>query len=148
MNLLKNIKITKVMPSYTAGTTTRNSSIIDMQGYEGVLFVAAFGTMVTLSVITLIAQQDDVNAAGGMAALAGTATYTEPATAISEISLALDVYKPLKRYMRAQITISAANAEIDAVYAIQYKGKKSPVAIGTVTTEVLGWNTVASPDES
>ena len=46
MNLLKNCKVDAILGYYAAGQTKRTSDIIDMSGYEGVLFVALLGTII------------------------------------------------------------------------------------------------------
>ena len=42
MNLSKNVKITQVLSYQSAATSSKGSSVLDMSGYEGVLFVADF----------------------------------------------------------------------------------------------------------
>ena len=39
-NLLKGIKVTRVMNAVAAGTSNQNGSTLDMSGWDGVLFVA------------------------------------------------------------------------------------------------------------
>ena len=45
MNLSKNVKVTKVLDYAAAGTGTNNGTEIDMQNFDGVMFVGgAIGT--------------------------------------------------------------------------------------------------------
>ncbi len=148
MNLLKNVKITKVVPSFTAGQTNRDGTILDMSGYEGVLFIASFGVLLATGTLELVVDQNDADSSSGMAELEGTVTYTVPATPVSEVCLALDIYKPMERFVRCGIELGTANAEIDGVIAIQYKGKKAPIAQSELTTGVVAQLTSISPDEA
>ena len=44
MNLLTRVKVTKLQDHTTAASTDVESDILDMAGYEGVLFLTSFGT--------------------------------------------------------------------------------------------------------
>lgn len=146
MNLLKHTKVTQVLGYYAAATTTRNSAILDMSGYDGVLFLALFDTLIAAGTLKLSCDQDGANAAGGMAELAGSTTHTittAEAAATGATGLALDVYRPQKRYVRASIDIASQNAVIGGIIAIQYCGKKAPATHG-----VMNADTLISPDEA
>ena len=143
MNLLKNIDIERVMISYGAGTTSRNGDFVDMAGWDGVVFIALFGTIVDASVITLKAAQASDVQGSDVAELSGTAQKT--ASSSSEGLLVLDVYRPEERYVRPEIEISAQNAEIDGVIAIKYKGRKAPVSLHS---DVLDSEVLVSPAEA
>jgi len=130
LNLLKNIKVTRVLNAVAAGTTDQNSSILDMQGFDGVLFIAAFGTLTATQVTSLKAQQGAASDLSDAADLAGTATGPL-ADADGNKLLCLDVYRPQERYVRCVVDRGTANAVIDGVIAIQYAGSKLPISQGT-----------------
>jgi hypothetical protein len=44
MNLSKAVKVARVLNGVAAGTTDQNGSVVDMQGFEGVQFVALTAT--------------------------------------------------------------------------------------------------------
>ena len=46
MNLLKNVKIDQILGYFAAGQVAKTTEIIDMQGYDGCLFIAGFGTII------------------------------------------------------------------------------------------------------
>jgi hypothetical protein len=71
MSLTKNVKITRVSNAAAAAQTAIESSILDMHGYDGVLFLALLGDVSDGSVLGLAAEQNDANSGSGMAALAG-----------------------------------------------------------------------------
>jgi hypothetical protein len=127
MQLGKNCKITRVMNAVAAGTTDQNSSVVDMQNWEGVLFIAFFGTLTATQVTLLKAQQGEQADGSDMADLAGTATPAL-ADADSNKCLALDIKNPRERYVRAVIDRGTANAVIDGMVAIQYGPRKAPTS--------------------
>ena len=57
MNLAQNVKITRALNAVAAGQTAQNGAVIDMANYEGVVFIAAFGTLAAGAVTGLKAQQ-------------------------------------------------------------------------------------------
>ena len=81
-----------------------------------------------------------------MAAVAGTAAHTVTATdaARTQSAIAVDVYKPLKRYLEVTVTPAVQNAEICGVTAIRYKGKMGPDANG----DLLKATQLISPSEA
>lgn len=133
IGLLKDVLITRVMNAVAADTSDQNSSIVDMQGYEGVLFVASFGTLTATQVTSLKAQQDTDSAGGTMADLTGT-SVGPLADGDSNKVLVLDVYRPLERYVRCVVDRGTANAVIDSVIAIQYGARKAPVTQGSTVS--------------
>ncbi|PZU87340.1 MAG: hypothetical protein DI527_18875 [Chelatococcus sp.] len=126
MSLLKNVKVTRVAASAVAGTTDVAGSILDMAGFDGVLFLALTGDVTDTSVLTLKAQQNVANQTSGMANLAGTASFTAGATSADSKVLLLDVYKPRERYVRPVLTRATANAVVDGIIAIQYDARNRP----------------------
>jgi len=146
MNLLKNVKVDQILGYFAAGTTAKTSSIIDMQGYDGVLFVAGFGTLLETGTLNVQVLQDTDSAGGTMAAVAGTAAYTVTAAdaLLTHSAIAVDVYKPQKRYLEVTVTPAVANAVILGVVAIRYKGKMGPDANG----DLLKATQLISPDEA
>ena len=124
MNLSKNTKIKRVMNAVAAGTTDQNSSSVDMQNYEGVLFLAAFGTLTASQITQMKAQQSsDDGASDAFADLLGTLTGPL-ADADGNKLLVLDVFRPRERYVRCVVDRGTANAVIDGVIAIQYGARK------------------------
>lgn len=122
--LSENVRISRVINATAAGTTDITSSAVDMGadgGYDGVLFIALFGTLTATQVTKLKAQQSsDDAAADAYADLEGSSTGPL-ADADSNKMLALDV-KPTERYVKCVVDRGNANAVIDGVIAIQYRG--------------------------
>jgi hypothetical protein len=146
MNLLKNVKLTPVLGYYAAGTTKRTSDIIDMSGYEGVLFVALLGTVLENGTLDVFVEQNTLNQTTGMARLATTTAYAVTAAdaLVSKSAIAVDVYQPQERYLQANVTPAVANAVILGVIAIQYNSKSKP----ELTTALLKATQLIQPIEA
>lgn len=133
MNLSKAIKITRVMNAVAAGTgDTQTGTHVDMQGFDGVVFIAQFGTLTASAVTKLHAEQGAASDDSDMADLAGTEMSI--ADTKDNGCLVLDVYRPTERYVRPLITRATANTVIDSVIAIQYGARALPTTndVGTV----------------
>lgn len=119
MNLFKNVKLTKVKAGQTTGTSAVDSDVVDMQGYEGVVF---FTTIATHAAGNYMKGQQDVDS--GMGTVADLAGSKVVADADAEV-VWLDVYRPLKRYVRAEIVRGTTTVTGD-IYALQYSGRVKP----------------------
>lgn len=138
MILSKNIKITKVKAGASSATTEVVSDAVDMQGYEGVLFITTIATANAGNYLK--AQQADVAAMTNAVDLAAKKIVAaEDAQAVW-----LDIYRPTKRYITANVVRAAATTTGD-IYAIQYGGKKKPET-NLVEEELVG-ELLISPDE-
>lgn len=133
MNLIKDVKVTRILNAVAAGTTDQTSSIIDMSGFEGVMFVATFGTLTASQVTSMKAQQNTINSASGMADLIGT-SVGPLADGDSNKMLVLDIWRPQEQYLQVVIDRGTANAVIDGVIAIQYNSRVSPVTQGSTVS--------------
>ncbi len=129
--LMNNVKITLVKAAQTAATTDFQTDIIDMAGFEGVVF---FGTIATDNAANYIYAQQDTDSAGGtMAALEGTKVV---AAADGQV-VWLDIYKPEKRYVRVFVERGGASTATGDFYAIQYQGRKGLIS-NLVADELIG----------
>lgn len=125
-NLSKKCKVTRVLNAVAAGTTDQNGTTLDMKGFDGVLFIALFGTLTATQVTSLKAQQGLLSDASDMADLVGS-NVGPLADGDGTKCLMLDVIKPRERYVRCVVDRGTANAVIDGVIAIQYLADKEPV---------------------
>jgi hypothetical protein len=132
MNLSRQVKIAQGAATTTAGTSEIDGATIDMEGYEGVLFVAKFGTAAANN--SLQAQQDSDSAMGSPADLEGTLVTV----GASDEIVYLDVYKPTERYVRCQVE-RGTSTTLDWCVAIRYGARKLPVdndTAGTIAGEL------------
>jgi hypothetical protein len=148
MNLLKNVKIQEVLEPVAAGAAIdSNSDRLDMQNYEGVIFMVPITDCLDTGVATLTIEQNTADSDTGMAALSGaTATATSAANDdLNNTLLIVDVYRPRERYVQAVVTSATANIAYGTMIAIQYGPKKAPV---TQPTSVQASTQVISPAEA
>lgn len=143
-SLLNDVKITVVEAAAAAAQTALDSDILDMSGYEGVLFIAMLGDVTSGSVLTLVAQQNTANSTSGMATVSGSATFTAGASDADSKVLALDVYRPRERYVRAYLTRTTQDAVVGGVIAIQYGAGKRPT---TQHASIIASATAVEPAE-
>lgn len=130
-NLLTTVKFTRAMNAVATGTTNVNGSVIDMAGFDGIAFCAAFGAILATAVTGIKVQQGTLSDGSNMTDLAGTA-ISVPDTGSNKMVLT-EVYQPLKTFVRIVVTRSVAGAVIDGVMAMQYSAIKQPVTNDAAT---------------
>lgn len=132
-SLLKNAKVTRVSAdgAGAASATPSKGTIIDMSGFNAVMFVAVMGDVVATSAVSLRVAGSDTNSSGSMTLLDGSAGGTAGAGDYDDKLVILDVEKPRHRYLEAQLFHQTANAPFDAILAIQYNARSMPVMQGS-----------------
>jgi hypothetical protein len=118
-----------------AGMTEVDSGSVDAQRTEGVLFMATLGAISANGVAQLNIQESSTGT-GGWAAIPGaTATFTDSgAGTAGPIVVAVDVFKPQQRYLRAQLLRTVANTVLDGIVSMSYGlGKPPAIQDSTVT---------------
>lgn len=128
MNLLNEVKITRVANAAAAAQTEVLSSVLDMQGYDGVMFVALLGDITATSVLTLTAKGNTASSTSSPTPVtqAATAAFTAGASDADNKVLVVDVFDPALRYVFASLTRTTANAVVDGIIAIQYTAELRP----------------------
>jgi hypothetical protein len=131
MNLSKYAKISSaITPTVgVAGTLDITGSILDMQGYEGVLMVVRFGTITAGAVTSIKAQQGNLSNLGDAADLEGTGQ--DIADSDDDETFYIDLVKPTKRYVRLYVDRGTQNAVVAGANYIQYGSRKKPPTHGT-----------------
>ncbi|MDP2381231.1 MAG: hypothetical protein Q8N00_00345 [Nitrospirota bacterium] len=127
-NLLEETKITKLNDATAAGTSAINSGIVDMSGYDGVVFLTSTGTVLATGTATIKAQQGAVSNMADAADLIGTSQAFIDTD--DNRSVAIDIKRPNERYVRCVITRAVANSDWGPIWALQYRARKVPVAQG------------------
>lgn len=143
MNLSKQVKLQRVENAAAAGTTDLTSDWVDTQGFEGVMFVAAFGTITAGAVTTIKAQQAAASDGTGAADLEGT-SITVADDDDNQIA-AIDIFRPQERYVALVVDRGTQNAVVDGVIAILYGPRELPTTHDTAT--VVSVETHVSPAE-
>lgn len=131
-NLNPNVKTSRQLNSTAAGTSVVNGVHVDMQDFDGVVFICALGALTATQVTALKAQEGSQSNDSDQADIAGAVTPAA-ADADSNKVLILDVYRPLQRYVRPVVLRGTANAAIDGVIAIRYRGNRQPIQVQDAT---------------
>lgn len=147
-SLVKNVDIREVnAPVSAANNTDDNSDILDMSGYDGVVFIVPIEDSVSGGVATLKVEQNTANSDSGMAAVSGgVATATSASNDdLNGKLLVVDVYRPRERYVQGVLTSATQNIAFGTTIAILYKGSKMPISEhSTIADQAV----VASPAEA
>lgn len=141
MNLLKNVKVSVVANSAAAAQTEVLSSVLDMQGYDGVMFIALLGDVTATSVLTLTAKGNSASSTSSPTPVTQKATtaFTAGASDADNLALIVDVCDPALRYIFASLTRTTANAVVNGIVAIQYKAEYRPTTQdATVLASAVG----------
>lgn len=137
MELANDLKIVRVMNAVAAGTSDQTSSAVDMQGFDGCAFLAAFGALTSGTVASVRAQQSaDDGSVDTYADLKGSDQAV--ADTNSNKAVLLDIFRPQERYLKCVVKRATQNAVIDGVFAILYKSNKLPTVIdSTIVAQKL-----------
>jgi hypothetical protein len=129
--LTENVLISECLAPVSAGSSINsNSDILDMAGWDGVVFIVPITDSATGGIATLTVEGDEANADTGMTALTGasvTETSLTPGDDLNNKLLIVDVFHPLLRYIQGVVTSSGANIAYGNMIAIRYRGKVAPV---------------------
>lgn len=137
-NLLPNVKLTKLTDPTATGTTTIVSGIVDMQGFESVVFFTSLGTAATNNGMKV--QQGADSGGSDLADLAGSLQTSGS----SDEDLAVEIIKPRERYLACAI-VRGTTTTIGDIWAIQAGprvGARDNSVSGTIAVKSL-----ASPEE-
>lgn len=135
-HLNKAVNITRVGNSAVAATSDVETDILDMQGFDSVMFVAALGDVTSGSVLELEVQQNSANSSSGMAEIATTGQNTAGASDFDKKLLIGDVVRPKGRYVRAVLKRGTQNAVVDGIFAIQYGARDLPITQGSTVADI------------
>jgi hypothetical protein len=133
-SLLEEVKITKLNDATAAGVTAINSTVVDMAGFDGVVFLTNAGTIAATGTATVKVQQDVAVGMGGAADLASTGQAFVDTD--DNKSVAVDVKRPNERYLRLVIARATANSDWGPIWALQYRTRKLPVTQGLDKSEM------------
>lgn len=146
MSLIHDVKISVVAAAAAAAQTDVTSSVLDMQGYDGVMFVALTGDVAATSALQLTAYGNSANSTSSPTPVEQVATdaFTATATSADSKALIVDVHEPALRYVFAELTRGTADAAVGGIIAIQYKAALKPTAQdATVIASAVGAGTAA-----
>jgi len=139
----ENLRFDYVEAAATAGTSDLTSDILDMEGYDGVVFVAITGDVTSGSVLRLRPWQNTANSTSSPTPvqLSCTAGFTAGATDADHKLLAVDVLRPSMRYVYAVLERDTENAVVNGILAIRYRARSAAVS----TTGILALAQALTP---
>lgn len=144
IRLTEDAKITRVMDAIAAGTSTQTSDIIDNKDFHGATFYAMLGDVLDTCALEFVIQQGSQAGGGDMADVDdGNVVHVADATDADDKVVAVEIQRPVSRYLRLKIVRATANAEIDGVLALQSDPKARPVTHDSST--VLDTGLALSP---
>jgi len=124
--LSENCKITKVADPTAASTDDVESASVDMDGWDGVLFLTSLGTPAADNTAHAEQSADDstFNDLEDSEITLGGA---------SDEDLFIDIQRPSDRYVRMVVT-PTTESTVGDIWAIQYRGSQVPVDNTTAGT--------------
>jgi hypothetical protein len=132
----------RVAAAEAVGTADVTSDIVDMAGFDAVVFVVLFGA-ITDGTPKVKVQSGAAAAMGDAADLEGTSVAVA-ITDDNKLAVA-DVTNVSERYVRCVVTRGGnTGAVVDGILAIKYKAKKCPV---TQSADVAGIERHVTPAE-
>ena len=148
MNLLKNCAFDTIITQTTAGSTDlEGEKVLDMAGYEGVVFIGKINAVTASGELEMYAQYSDSTSTTDMVDDTGTRVGSTGAVTTTDWDdklLVLDIYKPLKRYVSVHIDKATQASEISVV-GIRYGAHKGPVTQSTDQFGVIDSGIFVSP---
>lgn len=140
-NLSKGIKVTVVEAAAAAAQTELVTDVLDMSGYEGVIFMALTGDVTTASVLTLTVKANSANSVSSPTPITQKASdaFTADGTSADSKLIMVDVYRPPLRYVFGSLTRTTADAIVGGIIAIQYgAGLKPTTQAASVIASAFG----------
>jgi len=111
-----------------AGTSAINGAIVDTLGYDGVMVIITMGAITAGAVTSAKLQTGDDSALADAADVTG-ATVTIADDDDAKI-FAIDLRRPLERYVRVVVSRATQNAVIENAIYLPYKADDQPVSSG------------------
>ena len=133
LNFLSGHKVRMVKAAQSSAGTDVDSSVVDMQGFLDATFFVTIATANAANFLKL--QQGDESDGSDMADLEGTKVV---AAADGDVVCA-EVFRPLKRYVRAVVDRGGADTATGDMYCVQSQARVVPVdnnEAGEIVSEI------------
>ncbi|RFF29223.1 hypothetical protein [Wenzhouxiangella sediminis] len=128
-NLTPNTAFSSVLAPQAAGQGSTNTGHVDMTGFSSVTFVIVLEAVTAGGTVTLNVEQSDN--ASDWTALAGSVSTDDAGI------LALEVHRPMARYIRAVVNRADQDAETNGMIALRRLATDNPVEDSETTSAVL-----------
>lgn len=130
-NLSTDVKIDKVANATAAGVTAVNSTGVDMEGYDSVLFLVNAEAIVAGGAQSINAAQGDT-LGGSYTDLAGSGVTI--ADDDDNQAFWVEVRRPSKRFVRLEIARATQNSAFGPIWAIRHRPNIKPQVNNVVDT--------------
>lgn len=133
-NLLSNVEIVRVSAdgAGAASATPTKCTIVDMEGFKSVCFIAHMGNVLDTAVVSLKAATATTNDTAQMSLVTGAVVSgTAGASTYDDKLIILDIPEVNKQFIECQIFHVTANAPFDSITAIKYNPTVAPVTQGS-----------------
>lgn len=133
-NLLNNCEFVRVHAggAGAASATPTKATIIDMEGFKSVCFIAEMGNVLTTSAVALKAATGTVNDTAQMSLVTGASVSgTAGASNYDDKCIVLDIPEVNKQFIECQIFHVTADAPFDSILAIKYNPTVAPITQGS-----------------
>ena len=125
MNLANNISAIRISNAAAAATTDITSSAVDMQGFEGCIFIVTMGAITSGAVTSVKLQQSSDD--GGSDAYADLEeTSVTVADDDDNQVVIVDIKFPRERYLKCIVDRGTQNAVVDGIVALRYGSREQP----------------------
>ncbi len=138
----ENEQLERIMNGVASGIGANNSDVLDTRGFDSVTIIALIGTVAVTGTVTMKIQQGAESDASDMADLTGTSVVLTDTD--DNKMLAVELYRPRERYVRAVVTTVTAAGVIDGVVAVLRDPHQIPVTQGS---DVAAFELHAAPAE-
>ena len=134
--LSRNVYCAKAFEPVAAGTTAVNSVEFDTEGYDGIMGFAVVTPATSAAAFGIVAYSAASTTATFIAIDGSSATSVGAVTGSYTRVIASDVYKPVDRIVRFQVTRSGSNSVLEGGHVLMYGAMKTPVTWSTSTTSI------------
>jgi len=128
MDLLKQLKITRVKAGQSSAGTEVDSDSVDMAGFDGVIFIGSIATANAGNYMKVQGSDDNST----FSDLEGTKVVPGDDGDQAKI----EIHRPRHRYLRAVIIRAGANTATGDIYAIQHSTSKAPITNDDAETHI------------
>lgn len=117
---------------------------LDMQNYDGAIFVVAIEDSANTGVATMTIEGSDTSGSGYAAITGAVATATSAADDdLNTKLLVVDIYRPANRYLHCTLTSATANIAYGTQLQFAYRGRNAPIT--QITAEIAQLTSLVGP---
>jgi len=134
-NVIDDVKIATLLSSSDSGQLTITPAEgVDCSGFQGAVFYAVIGAMDTGAEIWFWAEgSSDNGVEDAWAEIAGSGVAVD--TASEDKMVVVDVYQPVKRYVRFMVSRDVADSQVTCILVAMHGASRRPVPRDAAVTQ-------------